>query len=116
MRAEEGCGQEEGPPLAAGGWRLCCSVATGTEALGSLVVTRLFEVCASQLAELKALIGYFDVDPNRCFSLLLEALTMQPRNAAFLALVPAFRSAAAVLHGAVLCLCNDVQELWCEWV
>lgn len=35
--------------------------------------------------------GYFDLDPNRCFSLLLDAITSQPDNDALLDLVPAFR-------------------------
>ncbi|KAL4451471.1 hypothetical protein ABPG75_007133 [Micractinium tetrahymenae] len=46
------------------------------------------------LAEMKALIGYFDLDPNRCFSVLLDAFSEQPGNDAFLRLMPAFSSEA----------------------
>ena len=44
-----------------------------------------------QLGDMKALIGYFDLDPNRVFSLVLDAATCQPGNDAFLLLTPAFR-------------------------
>lgn len=46
------------------------------------------------LAEMKALIGYFDLDPNRCFSLVLDAFSQQPGNDAFMRLMPAFSSEA----------------------
>lgn len=47
-----------------------------------------------QLGELKALIGYFDLDPNRVCSLVLDAFATQPWNNAFLRLLPAFSSEA----------------------
>eukprot|EP00887_Chlorella_sp_A99_P001761 scaffold19.g1761.t1 len=45
-------------------------------------------------AEMRALIGYFDLDPNRCFSLVLDAMTSQPGNEGLLDLVPAFSKEA----------------------
>lgn len=49
---------------------------------------------AAALGEMKALIGYFDLDPNRCISVVLDAFTQQPHNAAFLGLMPAFSADA----------------------
>jgi hypothetical protein len=40
---------------------------------------------------MQALIGFFDLDPNRALSVVLDAFTAQPGNDAFLALMPAFR-------------------------
>lgn len=44
----------------------------------------------------QALIGYFDLDPNRVLDLVLDAALEQPRNTAFLALVPLFKRDAVV--------------------
>jgi hypothetical protein len=41
-----------------------------------------------QVLEVKALIGYFDLDPNRAVALALQAFASQPGNAAYL---PLFR-------------------------
>lgn len=40
------------------------------------------------MLEVKALIGYFDLDPNRAIALALQAFAAQPGNAAYL---PLFR-------------------------
>jgi hypothetical protein len=41
-----------------------------------------------QVLEVKALIGYFDLDPNRAVALALQAFASQPANSAYL---PLFR-------------------------
>jgi THO complex subunit 2 len=46
--------------------------------------------------EIKSLIGYFDLDPNRTCSLVLDAFTVQPRNDSFLELITKLFSADAV--------------------
>ena len=45
-------------------------------------------MCSPQVLEVKALIGYFDLDPNRAIALALQAYTAQPANGAYL---PLFR-------------------------
>ncbi|KAG1660029.1 hypothetical protein FOA52_010014 [Chlamydomonas sp. UWO 241] len=47
--------------------------------------------------EVQALIGYFDLDPNRVLDLVLEAGVQQPGNAGYVSLVPLFK-AEAVVH------------------
>jgi THO complex subunit 2 len=42
------------------------------------------------LTELKSLIGYFDLDPNRVSSLILDAFAAQPHNIAFISLIKGF--------------------------
>lgn len=42
------------------------------------------------LGEIKALIGYFDLDPNRACSLVFDAFTAQPHNGSFLRLASLF--------------------------
>ena len=44
----------------------------------------------------QALIGYFDLDPNRCLDLVLEAAEQQPANRAYLRLIPLFKRDAVV--------------------
>ncbi len=46
--------------------------------------------CRLQVLEVKGLIGYFDLDPNRAIALALQAYAAQPGNAAFLQLFPLF--------------------------
>lgn len=58
------------------------------------------KIYTMQLAEIKALIGYFDLDPNRVFSLIINAFAAQPDNGTFLQLVPIFeRTSVAQLLG-----------------
>lgn len=40
-----------------------------------------------QLKEIKALIGYFDLDPNRVCSLILDSFTVQPHNDTYIQLL-----------------------------
>ena len=49
-----------------------------------------------QVKEVKALIGFFDLDPNRVYDLMLDAFERAPRNAAFPALALAFSGEARV--------------------
>lgn len=44
--------------------------------------------------EIKALVGYFDLDPNRVFALLLDAYEQHPNSPNFLKLVPLFNTDA----------------------
>ena len=44
----------------------------------------------------QALIGYFDLDPNRVLDLVLEAMEHQPGNDAYLKLVPMFERESVV--------------------
>eukprot|EP00798_Chlamydomonas_sp_ICE-L_P015992 gene15992-22126_t len=46
--------------------------------------------------EIQALIGYFDLDPNRCLDLVLEAAEQQPTNSATIKLIPMFKRDAVV--------------------
>lgn len=46
-----------------------------------------------QVAEIKGLVGYFDLDPNRVASLALQALSAQPSNEAYLLLFDLFTQA-----------------------
>ena len=43
-----------------------------------------------QVTEVKALIGFFDLDPNRVYDVVLDAFECAPRNAALLALAEMF--------------------------
>ena len=47
-----------------------------------------------QVTEVKALIGFFDLDPNRVYDVVLEAFESAPGNAALLALAPLFSAEA----------------------
>eukprot|EP00983_Pelagomonas_calceolata_P104487 1159034-Pelagomonas_calceolata.AAC.1 len=47
-------------------------------------------------AHFQALIGYFDLDPNRVLDLVLDAAEVQPENTAYLRLVPLFKREAIV--------------------
>ncbi|KAK9917111.1 hypothetical protein WJX75_001006 [Coccomyxa subellipsoidea] len=46
------------------------------------------------VTEVKALIGFFDLDPNRVYDVVLEAFESAPGNAALLALAPLFSAEA----------------------
>ena len=48
------------------------------------------EIMERILTELKSLIGYFDLDPNRVSSLILDAFAAHPDNTAFVTLVKGF--------------------------
>lgn len=45
------------------------------------------------MAEIKGLVGYFDLDPNRVAALTLLALSSQPTNKAYLSLFDLFTQA-----------------------
>ncbi|KAK9815918.1 hypothetical protein WJX72_011962 [[Myrmecia] bisecta] len=52
---------------------------------------------ASQLEhDVKSLVGFFDLDPNRVVDLVLEAYAQQPRNDVYLRLMPLFSTDARV--------------------
>ncbi len=48
------------------------------------------------LKEITALVGFFDLDPNRVLDLVLEAFERQPDNTAYLKLIPYFNQEAVV--------------------
>lgn len=45
---------------------------------------------------MQALIGYFDLDPNRVLDLVLDAAEIQPHNTAYHKLIPLFKKDAVV--------------------
>lgn len=46
------------------------------------------------VSEITSLVGYFDLDPNRVFSVVLDSFSQQPNNTAFLELMPLFKKEA----------------------
>ena len=62
---------------------------------------------------IQALIGYFDLDPNRCFDLVLEAYEQNPSAPGYLALVELFHPSQVSLSLS-LSLCTPGVRL-CVW-
>lgn len=53
------------------------------------------ENSSSVIEAIKSLIGHFDLDPNRVFDVVLDSFELQPKNLAFLDLIPLFPKAHA---------------------
>lgn len=47
-----------------------------------------------QVKEVKALIGFFDLDPNRVYDVVLDAFELSPDDESLLALIPLFSGEA----------------------
>ena len=51
----------------------------------------MYENCKClQAAEMKSLIGFFDLDPTRVFDIILDAFQQQPRTDIFTRFIPHF--------------------------
>lgn len=67
-------------------WTTCSDSSDSNQNASECILTK--DICFVQVLEVKALIGYFDLDPNRAIALALQAFASQPGNAAYL---PLFR-------------------------